>query len=162
MSLPYRTLIYAIIYEFEKIWELFSKIPKYQALLKAIKKYRKSSASEIYQKKLLKDLGLRRVELNDLLNELYAEFQDTFAKENAYEIKNTVIWLFPKEGMKMWVISVDKLAFLPRIGETIFLPSLTRDHVGASYFEVHEIIHQIEAGVHTIEIHMDGRKNSEI
>ena len=155
-------MIYAIDSEFEKIWNLFCNTSKYQAVLNSIKKYRKSSASEIYQKELLKELGLRRVELNDLLNELYTEFQDAFTKENAYEIKDTVIWLFPKEGMKMWVIRVDELAYLPRIGETVFLPSLTRDHIGASYFDVHEIIHQIEAGVHTIEIHMNGRRNSDI
>jgi len=162
MSLPYRTLIYAFIYEFEKIWDLFCNTSKYKALLNSIKKYRKSSVSEIYQKDLIKELGIQRVELNNLLNELYAEFQNTFINEKAYEIKNTVIWLLPGQGMNGWPISVEELAFLPRIGETVFLPSLTRNHVGASYFKVHEIIHQIEAGVHTIEIHMNGRRKSDI
>ena len=162
MSLPYRTLIYAIIYEFEKIWELFSKIPKYRAILKAIKKYRKSSVSDIYQKDLIKELGLQRVELNSLLNELYAEFQWAFANERAYEIKDTIIWLLPGQGMTGWAFRIDQLEYIPRIGETVYLPSLTRDHIGASYFDVHEIIHEIEAGVHTIEIHMNGRRNSDI
>ena len=85
MSLPYRTLIYAFIYEFEKIWDLFCNTSKYKALLNSIKKYRKSSVSEIYQKDLIKELGIQRVELNDLLNELYAEFQWTFANERVYE-----------------------------------------------------------------------------
>lgn len=155
-------MIYAIDSEFEKIWELFSNISKYQALLKTIKKYKKSSVPEIHQKDLIKELGLKRVELNDLLNELYVEFQDAFANEKAYEIKDTIIWLLPREGMNMWVISVDNLAEIPRIGETVFLPSLTRDHIGASYFKVNEIIHEIEAGVHIIEIHMSDRRNSDI
>ena len=154
--------MYAVDTEFEKIWELFSKIPKYQALLKAIKKYRKSSVSDIYQKDLIKELGLQRVELNNLLNELYAEFQWAFANERAYEIKDTIIWLLPGQGMTGWVFRIDQLAYIPRIGETVFLPSLTRDHIGASYFDVHEIIHHIEAGVHTIEIHMNGRRKSDI
>jgi hypothetical protein len=97
-----------------------------------------------------------------LLNELYVEFQGAFVNEKAYEIKDTIIWLFPRGGMNTWVISVDHLMEIPRIGETVFLPSLTRDHIGASYFKVNEIIHEIEAGIHTIEIHMIDSRNSDI
>lgn len=125
-------------------------------------RYRGSIASDIYQKDLIKEVGIQRVELNNLLNELYTEFQWAFVNERAYEIKDTIIWLLPGQGMTGWVFRIDQLAYIPRIGETVFLSSLTRDHIGASYFEVHEIIHQIEAGVHTIEIHMNGGKNSDI
>ena len=51
------------------------------------------------RKGLINELGVQRVELNDLLNELYTEFQNAFADEKSYEIKDTVIWLLPGQGM---------------------------------------------------------------
>ena len=48
---------------------------------------------------MINELGVQRVELNDLLNELYAEFQNAVVDEKSYKIKDTVIWLLPGQGM---------------------------------------------------------------
>lgn len=75
------------------------------------------------------------------------------AQVGAYTIHKVEIQLLINDGTQNWVVSPNKLRDVPRIGETLYVPTFTRDHIGASYFRVHELIHDISEGKHVIEIH---------
>lgn len=154
--LNYRDIIYPLVSEIDSLWKHFGSDPRYTELLTFLKEFEDSENYSPYQKDLLKALNMKRQELNTLMNELYLEFQELMSGDKAYPIKNTNILLLPRSGDEMWIVGVDQLSVIPRIGETVYLPSLTRAEFSSSYFDVKQIIHHIENGLHTIEIHMNG------
>ncbi|MEX2595755.1 MAG: hypothetical protein WEC59_02410, partial [Salibacteraceae bacterium] len=133
----------------------FGSDERYSALLNVLKEFRDSGNTSPYQKEILQKLNLKREDLITLMNRLYQDFQYILITEKTYPITENNILLLPVSGNDTWVIEVNHLISIPRIGETVYLPSLTSDHQGASYFRVEEIIHHIESGVHSIEIHMN-------
>lgn len=153
-NLNYRSVINPIMSEIDSLHKHFESDPRYTELLTYLKEFQDNESYSPYQKDLLKVLKMKRQELNTLLNVLYREFQELMSRDKAYLIEDTNIILLARSNYNVFIVGIDQLSVIPRIGETVFLPSLTKEEFSASYFEVKEIIHHIETGIHTIEIHM--------
>lgn len=153
-NLSYKVLEYPIVNELDILNQHFGASGKYAELLNALTAYITQYNEFPYQKELLKKLKLKRVELVELMNEMYWDFQDLMSHREAYIIQDTEIQFIIRDSPQIWIVSPTKLKILPRLGDTIFLPTLTRDHEGASYFKVDEIIHEISGGKHVVEIHL--------
>ncbi|WP_409028823.1 hypothetical protein [Gracilimonas sediminicola] len=152
--LSYRELQYPLITELENLKDKFGENDKYAELLSVLNAYITKHNEFPYQKELVKSLRIKRVELVGLMNDLYHDFQDLMSHREAYLIQDTEIQFIVRDSPQIWIVSPANLKILPRLGETIFLPTLTRDHQGASYFKVDEIIHEISGGKHVMEVHL--------
>lgn len=152
--LSYRELIYPFTHELVSLTKHFGDTDKYADLLAVLNTYITKHNEFPLQKELLKSLKLRRAELVELMNELYRDFQDLMSHREAYIIQDTEIQFIAKDSPQIWIVSPANLKILPRLGETIFLPTLTRDHQSASYFKVNEIIHELSGGKHVVEVHL--------
>ncbi len=141
------------MYELNTLQKHFGSNPRYATLLNELDIHVSKHNELPYQKDLLRILPLKRLELIKLMNELYRDFQQFMSEKGAYIINETEIQFIINDSPQMWVVSPDKLTIIPRIGESIHIPTLTRDHIGASYFRVKEIIHDISEGKHVVEIH---------
>lgn len=153
-KLTYRELQYSFTTESDILIEHFGDTDKYAELLSVLNANISKHNEFPYQKELLKSLKLKRQELVELMNELYRDFQDLMSHREAYAIQNTEIQFIARDSSEVWIVSPANLKILPRLGETIFLPTLTRDHQGTSYFKVDEIIHEISGGKHVMEVHL--------
>ena len=154
--LSYRELQYPFTTEINVLTEHFGDTDKFGELLSVLNANITKHDEFPLQKELLKSLRLKRAELVELMNELYRDFQDLMSQREAYIIQDTEIQFIVRDSPQIWIVSPANLKILPRLGETIFLPTLTRDHQGASYFKVDEIIHDISGGKHVMEIHLMG------
>ncbi|MCG2587760.1 hypothetical protein [Rhodohalobacter sulfatireducens] len=142
------------MYEFQFLDKFLGDKSKYAPLFTELRKYQSEENSPPLQKDLLKALGMNRISLMELMNELFEEFQRQLWSPKAYNIKETEIWLLAVSNNEMEIVGIESLEWIPRIGETVFLHSLIPVKFGSSYFTVNEIIHEIGGGVHKIEIHM--------
>ena len=152
--LTYRQLQYPFTTEFVALEKHFGNNDEYAELLKLLSRYIAEQSEFPFQKDLLKSLRLKRKELMQLMNKLYRDFQDLMSKREAYVIQDTEIQFIARNSPEIWIVSPANLKILPRLGDTVYLPTLTRDHNGASYFKVDEIIHEISGGKHLMEIHL--------
>lgn len=153
-SLSYRELEYPFTEEIDKLMKCFGDTEKYAQLLDVLSTYMTENNEFPYQKELLKRLSYSRANLVELMNDLYKDFQDFMSHNEAYTIHKTEIQFILRDKDQVWILGPGNLKILPRIGETVYLPSLTRDHQGASYFKVDEIIHEISGGKHIMEVHL--------
>ncbi|WP_409028942.1 hypothetical protein [Gracilimonas sediminicola] len=153
-NLAYRELKYPFFTELAFLNEHFGDNYKYAELLAVLNAYIFKNNDFPFQKELLKSLKLKREELVQLMNELYRDFQDLMSKRESYIIQDTEIQFIARDSPEIWIVSPANLKILPRLGDTVYLPTLTRDHKGASYFKVDEIIHEISGGKHLMEIHL--------
>lgn len=154
-TLSYRDLTYPFTTEIDVLKEHFGESDKYAGLLSMLNVYIAKHDEFPLQKELLKSLKLKRAELVELMNELYRDFQDLMSHREAYIIQDTEIQFIVRDSPQIWIVSPANLKILPRLGDTVYLPTLTRDHNGASYFKVDEIIHEISGGKHVMEIHLN-------
>lgn len=153
-NLKYSDLIYPLTKEIEVITKNFGNYTKYTELLNVFNATLAEEDKLPYQKDLLKMLRIKRADLVELMNNLYQDFQDLMSNKEAYTIQETEIQFIVTDEDQIWIVGPESLNIIPRIGETVYLPTLTRDHRGASYFKVKEIIHEISGGKHITEIHM--------
>ncbi|MEX0684371.1 MAG: hypothetical protein WD098_00085 [Balneolales bacterium] len=152
-KLHYRDLIYVFIQEYSTISRFFSSDKKYEALILELGKHNQKSEDLPFQKDLLKVLNLPRTDLISLMNDLYSDFDMRLGDTNAYLMAKTEISLILSSFDKVWVVGVNQLEVIPRIGETMLL-TFIRDAYGPGYFIVEDIIHEIQDGVHRIEVHL--------
>lgn len=153
--LTYKELVYPITYELDNLNKYFGNSRKYSELLNTLNLCFEETDEFPYQKDLLKSLKMKREALVELMNELYEDFQEFMTNEQSYSINETIILFIVTGISEIWIVGPNELKCIPRIGETVFLPTLTRDHEGASYFKVEGIIHEITGGKHIIEVHMN-------
>lgn len=158
LKLGYRELIFAFNCELSLITRLFENDPKYSSLIRELAEYEYDDDSHhIYQKDLLEKLSLSRTSLMELMNNLYKDFSMKLCQPNAYAISDTEIWLLVKFQDDYWVIGIDGLTNIPRVGED-FLISFIKNGYGSSVMgTVKQVEHQFESGKHTINIYMESR-----
>ena len=155
-KLGYRELIFAIVSELPLLTRLFEKDPNYSSLIRELTEYEYDDDNHLpYQKDLLKKLSLSRTALMELMNDLYEDFSMKLCQPNAYTISDTEIWLLVKFQDDHWVIGIDGLTTIPRVGEDFFI-SFIKDGYGSSVMgTIKDIEHQLETGKHTINIYME-------
>lgn len=152
--LKYHDYILVAVLEKQIICDLFEGNEKYERLLQEIKKYDIKRDGLPYQKDLLKSLNMRRTELMNLMKDLYEDLQTKLCSPNAYNITGTEIWLFAKSTEEYWLIGLDKLDVIPRVGDHFTMQLLRGEKFSGCYFKVEEIFHEIRSGIHSIQIHL--------
>lgn len=74
-----------------------------------------------YQKDLLKILDMSRTQLMNLMHKLYNDFQTEMCNPGAYQISDTEIWFLIKSRENYWVVGMNGLKVIPRIGDRFFV-----------------------------------------
>jgi len=135
-ELNYRQLLIALISEKNAVSKILKGQEKYGELLKEISKYDIDDHEPLpKQKDLLKTLGLKRKELIVLMREIL------ICASNMHE--------------DYWMISPERLGFLPNVGDRITIPFLRNNMTGGGYFKVKDVSHEIENQKHIIVIPID-------
>ena len=156
-DLNFRQLLIGLISEKRTLLKILEGQEKYDRLLKEISKY----DIEAYdpwpkQKDLLKTLGLRRSDLVDLMREMYDDFCLGISRDGNYPIYEVEILICVSNIYDdYWMVSPEKLGFLPDVGQRFTIPFLRNNMSGGGYFKVKEISHEIENQKHTITIFID-------
>lgn len=156
-DLNYRNLLNALISEKRTLSKKLKGQEKYDEFLKEINKY-DIEAYEPWpkQKDLLKTLGLKRKELIDLMREMYDKFCSSISSDGNYPIEKTEILICASNWQEdFWVLSPEKLEFLPSVGDWFMIPFFRNNLSGGGHFKVKEITHEIENQKHIITIITD-------
>jgi len=156
-DLNFRNLLNALISEKRTLSKILKGQEKYDDLLKEINKY-DIDAYEPWpkQKDLLKTLGLKRKELIDLMREVYDKFCSGISRHGNYPVEEVEILICASNMHKdYWMISPERLGFLPNVGDRINIPFFRNNISGRGYFKVKDISHDIENQKHTIVISID-------
>lgn len=154
-DLDYRELIKVLTFEITILSELFEGDKKYQRLLNILREYA-DIEQRLYQKDLIKILEMPRPKLMELLRGLYADFQSAVSNPGSYKISNTEFWLLAQSRTEYWVIGIDKLSHIPRVGDDFEL-WFAREKWGGCFFKVERVSHQIDNGTHRIHISLVDR-----
>lgn len=97
---------------------------------------------------------MSRTQLMSLMQRLYQDFHEILFKPNAYSITDTEFWLYVKTRDDYWPIGIKNMESIPRKGE-----SFTVEFVGelwdGRYLKVESVTHEIENGVHRINIFVE-------
>jgi len=154
-KLKYRDLLMNLIWENKVLHKLFEGNKRYTKLLQELMKYDLDDEEPLpLQKDLLKNLGVSRTKLMNLMEELYEDFHKRLFSPNAYPIFDTEVWLFVNTWDDYWPIGIHNLKFIPRTGD-----KFTVDFIGelghARYLFVESVTHEIENGIHRINIHLE-------
>jgi hypothetical protein len=155
--LNFRHLLIVLISEKRTLLKILEGQEKYDGLLKEINKY-DIEAHDPWpkQKDLLKTLGLRRTELIDIMREMYEEFYSTISSDCNYPMQKTEILICASNWQEdFWVLSPEKLEFLPTVGDWFTIPFFRNNLSGGGHFKVKEINHEIENQKHIITIIID-------
>lgn len=157
-KLRYHDLLVVLVWEFQTIYDLFKNDQKYESLLGELKKYNIEDRGPLpYQKDLLKILDLSRTQLMNLMHGLYNDFKKKLRKPKAYQISDTQITLCVEtRDENYWSIGLDGLKFIPNKGETFNIPFI-RSEWSWKIFNVKKVAHELEQGVHHINIFMDDK-----
>lgn len=158
LKLRYHDLLVVLVWEIRTIYNLFKNDQKYERLLEELKKYDIEDGGPLpYQKDLLKTLGMSRIQLMNLMHELYGDFNKSLSKPKAYQISDTQITLcIETRDENYWSIGLDGLKFIPGKGETFTIPFI-RSEWSRGYFHVEKVAHVLEKGVHYINIFMNDK-----
>lgn len=157
-KLNYRDLLVVLIWEKQVLCDLFETDQKYSALLQELKKHDIDDYGPLpYQKDLLKTLDMTRTQLMDLMHGLYKNFRKKLNKLNGYPISETQIYLVVEtRDENFWTLGVNKMKFIPKKGENFKIPFI-RGEWSHGYFQVKEVSHELERGVHTIDIFLSDK-----
>lgn len=156
-DLNYRNLLNVLISEKKTLSKILKGQGKYDVLLKEISKY----DIEGYdpwpkQKDLLTTSGLKREELIGLMREMYDKFCSGISRDGNYPIEEVEILICASNMHDdYWMISPEKLGFLPNVGDWITIPFLRNNMNGRGYFKVKNVSHEIENQKHIIVISID-------
>lgn len=154
-KLKYRDLLMNLICENKVLPKLFEGNKRYTKLLRELMKYDLDDDEPLpLQKDLLESLGVSRTKLMNLMEELYEDFHKRVFNPNAYPIFDTEVWLFINTRHDYWPIGLTNLEFIPREDD-----SFTVEFIGelwdARYLTVKSVTHEIENGIHRINIHLE-------
>lgn len=156
-NLNFRNLLNAFISEKRTLSKILEGQEKYGELLKEINKY----DIEAYdpwpkQRDLLRTLALKRKELINLMREMYDKFCSEISRHGNYPIEEVEILICASNMHEAyWMISPERLGFLPNVGDRITIPFLRNNMSGGGYFKVRNISHEIENQKHIIVISID-------
>jgi len=154
-KLKYRDLLMNLIWENKVLQKLFKGKKRYANLLQELLKYDMSNDEPLaLQKDLLENLGMSRTKLMNLMEELYEEFHKRLFTPNAYPIFDTEVWLFINTRDDYWPIGIKGLEFIPSKGDD-FTVEFIGELWDARYLRVKSVTHQIENGIHRINIHLE-------
>lgn len=154
-KIGYRELIFAIVSELPLITRLFEKDSKYDSLIRELIEYEYNDDNHLpYQKDLLEKLALSRTALMELMNDLYEDFSIKLSDPKAYTISDTEIYLIVKIRDDLWVVGIDGLTTIPRVGEDFLIPFI-KERYGSVMATVKEVEHEICTGKHTINIMLE-------
>lgn len=154
-KLGYRELIFAINCELSLITRLFAKESKYDSLIQALTEYENCGNNRLpYQKDIIGKLSLSRTELMELMNDLYEDFSIKVSHPNAYIITDTEICLIVKIRDDHWVVGIDGLTTIPRVGEEFVIPFI-QERYGSVMATVKDIQHEFYTGKHSINITLE-------
>lgn len=154
-KLKYRDLLMNLIWENKVLHKLFEGNKRYTKLLEELMKYDMNDDEPFpLQKDLLENLGVSRTKLMNLMEELYEDFHKRLFNPNAYPIFDTEVWLFINTRDDYWPIGIKDLEFIPNKGD-----DFTIEFIGelwdARYLRVESVTHEIENGIHRINIHLE-------
>jgi hypothetical protein len=157
LKLGYRELIFAIVSELPLITRLFKNNPNYSSLIRELTEYEYNDDNHLpYQKDLLEKLSLSRTKLMELMNDLYEDFSIKLSDPKAYTILDTEIYLIVKIRDDLWIVGIDGLTTIPRVGEDFLIPFI-KERFGSVMATVKEVEHEIFAGKHTINIMLESK-----
>lgn|SRR5690625_2876372 len=92
-----------------------------------------------------------------IMRQLYNDFLKIIRTNKGYKIRETQVWYRLNSFEDYWVIGVDNLDRLPRVGETVNV-SFLRNYIERSpTCVVIDVCHELENGTHIIDIHMEDR-----
>lgn len=109
-----------------------------------------------YQKDLIKELNISKARRMSLVQDMYEEFQRRICNPKAYKVTTTQVWLLVRSREDYWVIGVDGLKTIPREGDD-FVINFVRVEFGGRNFKVESVHHELEDGVHKIDISLCDR-----
>lgn len=154
-KLKFKDLLMNLIGENKVLLELFQGNERYARLLQELGKYDINDDEPLpLQKDLLNKLEMSRTQLMNLMQGLYQDFHKRLFNPNAYPVLNTEIWLFVKTKDDYWPVSIKNMKFIPRKGEN-FTVEFIGELWDARYLTVESVIHEIENGVHRINIFVE-------
>ena len=153
-KLKYRDLMHAIVGEWSLFLQHFQDEDKYQRILGVLKQHLETYDNAPYQKDLLKQLNITRDALMVLLNDLYRDFKMALCNDERYPISKTLIFLIIRTLNDHWVIGLNGLKLLPRVGDRFDI-SFVKDEIGGSLCQVTSIDHELDGGIHTVNIYLD-------
>lgn len=156
-GLNFNNLLIALISEKKAISNVLKGQEKYDELLNEISKYDIDDDEPLpKQKDLLKTLGLKRKELMVLMQEMYDKFCSGIRRHGNYPIEKVEILICASNIHEdYWMISPERLGFLPNVGDRITIPFLRNNMSGGGNFKVRDISHEIENQKHIIVISID-------
>ncbi|WP_103664201.1 hypothetical protein [Gracilimonas amylolytica] len=156
-ELNFRQLLIALISEKKAIAKVLKGQEKYDKLLSEISKYDIDDDEPLpKQKDLLKTLGIKRKALIALMREMYDKFCSGISRHGNYPIEEVEILICASNMHEdYWMISPERLGFLPNVGDRITIPFLRNNMSGGGYFKVRDISHEIENQKHIIVISID-------
>lgn len=157
-KLNYRDLLVVLIWEKKVLCDLFEKDQKYSSLLQELKKHDIDGYDPLpYQKDLLKILDMSRTQLMGLMHELYEDFRKKLKKPDGYPISDTQIFLVVEtRDENFWRLGVREMKLIPKKGESFIIPFI-RGEWSHGYFQVKEVSHELEKGIHTIDIYLSDK-----
>ena len=91
------------------------------------------------------------------MRQLYDDFQEKIKTNRGYKIRETQIWYRLNSFEDYWVIGVDNLQRIPRIEESVKVTFLKNYIKYSPTFVVTDIYHELENGIHRIDILMTDR-----
>ena len=156
-QLNFRQLLIALISEKKAIAKVLKGQEKYDKLLSEISKYDIDDDEPLpKQKDLLKTLGIKRKALIVLMREMYDKFCSGISRHGNYPIEEVEILICASNMHEdYWMISPERLGFLPNVGDRITIPFLRNNMSGGGYFKVKDVSHEIENQKHIIVISID-------
>lgn len=156
-DLNFRQLLIALISEKKTLSKVLKGQEKYVELLKEISNHDIDDDEPLpRQKDLLKTLGTKRKELIALMREMYGKFCSGVSRHGNYPIEEVEILICASNMHEdFWMISPEKLGFLPSVGDRITIPFMRNNMSGGGYFKVKGINHEIENQKHIIVISID-------
>ena len=155
-KLNYRSLITVLMLEINVLNSLFRDDEKYKQLLNELTRIDNEGNGMPYQKDLTTALNINRNQLMALMQKLYKDFNTKLCAASAYPNENTEIWLLVHSREDYWVIGVNHLKYLPRVGDHFTL-NFVKGEFGGQHFKVDSIYHELENGTHSININIYDR-----
>lgn len=154
-KLIYKDLLMNLIRENNVLSELFQGNDRYAHLLQELKKYDMDDNKPLpSQKDLLEKLDMSRTQLMKLMQGLYQDFHERLFNPDAYPISDTEIWLNVETRDEYWPIRMKDMHFIPRKGEEFTVEFIGEVWDGRSLI-VESVSHEIENGVHRINIYLE-------
>lgn len=131
----------------------FKDNEKYECLLQELVKYDIEDSGRLpYQKELLTSLDISRTQLMNLMHDLYDDFKNELGKPKTYQLSDIQVTLFVEtRDEHYWCIGLTGLTFIPQKGETFTIPFI-RSEYSWRHFQVQSVAHELEKGIHYINI----------